>query len=235
MVTKMMNLLYKEWKLCTNTQIYIMMFLGFLVVIPNYPIFVVPIFLMSVIPQLFAIGRATNDIFYTVTLPIKRKDVVKSKILFLSSLEIIFIFVTLIALIFSIYMSNNRIAVDEGINGVTSLLPGNSTGMDANIAIIGIYFLTFGIFNLFMFPLYYKNPNRLLIPFLLGSFISIVFAGGLSSLLAFIPFLAEYFDALTIDNWYIQLGFTALCILIFLLLNFISLKISQKHFEKIDI
>ena len=53
----MKNLLYKEWKLCMNPQAYIFMFFGFFALIPDYPLFIIPVFFLSSIPTIVAFAK----------------------------------------------------------------------------------------------------------------------------------------------------------------------------------
>ncbi len=214
-----------------NPQAWIFLFFGAAALIPQYPLSILPIFIMSSIPGTISFSKEANDIFYTATLPIKRNDIVKSKILFYASLEIAYILISCIFICISYFLMKNGVFKnDDG-----SIYATNSTSMNPNIAIVGVYFITFAVFNIVFFPWWYKNPDKYTISFFVAMFAGAFVSGLLGSLLVYIPNINEYFNNVTSDNWYIQLIFTSLSIVIFALLNLFIIKICQKRFNKVDI
>lgn len=213
-------------------QSWIFMFFGLIVLVPNYPLVVSLIFLLSAIPPIIAFGKEANDLFYTSCLPIRKKDVVKSKIGFIVSYQLVYLLITAIALIASFFIYSQDII---GADGNVALPKGNSTGMDANIAIIGVFLLTFGIFNILFFPWYYSHPDKFTLPFFVSMLIASLLAVVLGCALPFFPVVGELFDAVTSSNWQIQLAFTLGSAVIFAVLTYFTYKLSVKNFIKIDI
>lgn len=228
----MKNLLYKEWKLSMTPQSWIFLIMVGMVFIPDYPIIIPGVFALSAIPQMIAFSKEANDILFTATLPIKRNEVPKSKILFVISYELLFLLLIIICLIPAGYLySHFSTATDvEG-----NFLYGNNAGMDANIAVVGIYLLTFAVNNFIFFPWYYKHPDKFTVPFFVSFIIASLFGCAIYFALGFMPFTKDIFDALTIDNWYYQLIFTVCSGLIFVGLSFLTIRLSVKHFAKVDI
>ena len=107
--------------------------------------------------------------------------------------------------------------------------------MTANITIFGIYFIVFGIYNLIFCPWWYKKPEKFTAPFFVAMIVSTMISAILGTTVLYIPFLDTYFNAVTYNNWYFQLIFLVVSFGLFVLLNFIATKISQKKFQKIDI
>lgn len=233
----MKNLLYKELKLCMNPQAYIFLFFGCFTLMPSYPLYIIPIFFMSSISSIIAFAKEANDIFYTATLPIKRSDVVKSKVLFFATIETIFIALTSVFMIISILLSKYVPGYADGgsASGEVVSTSKNSTGMTANITIFGIYFIVFGIYNLIFCPWWYKKPEKFTAPFFVAMIVSTMISAILGTTVLYIPFLDTYFNAVTYNNWYFQLIFLVVSFGLFVLLSFIATKISQKKFQKIDI
>ncbi len=227
----MKNLLYKEWRLCMNPQTWIFLFFGLFAIIPQYPLSVLPIFLMSCVSTLIVNGKDANDIFYTASLPIKRDDVVKGKVLFFASLEVVFVLIAGIFIFLSYFLMKNGVFKnDDG-----SIYTNNITSMNPNIAIIGVYFLTFGIYNIIFCPWWYKNPDKFTAPFFVAMIVGACVSSFFGSALIYIPKMGEYFNNVTSENWYIQLIFTLSSFVIFILLNLLTIKLSQKRFSKVDI
>ena len=81
----MKALLYKEFKLAMHPICYLFIFLfPFMVLIPNYPLAVGFIYILSCYPILFLganKGQQSNDLLFSTLLPIRKKDIVNSKII----------------------------------------------------------------------------------------------------------------------------------------------------------
>lgn len=227
----MKNLLYKEWKLCMNPQAYIFMFFGFFALIPDYPLFIIPVFFLSSIPTIVAFAKEANDIFYTATLPIKRNDVPKSKIIFFASIELAFILISGVFIFISYLLMKYQIIP----NGDGTFYTKNSTGMNPNITVFGIYLITFGLFNLIFCPLWYRKPEKFALAYFTALFISMIGACILGTLPLIFTDVDKYFNLLTNDNWYFQLIFLVISIGIFILLNYLAIILSRKKFKKLDI
>ncbi|MFA7111725.1 MAG: hypothetical protein WC174_05105, partial [Bacilli bacterium] len=157
---------------------------------------------------------------------------VKSKITFILSYELLFLLLVIICLVPSgILYATKSLNVDPEGNPIY----GNSAGMDANIALVGIYLLIYAIHNIIFFPWFYKHPDKFTVPFFTAFIVASVLGCLIYFTLGFIPATATIFDALTSTNWYYQLIFTAGCTLIFVLLTILTYKLSIKHFSKVDI
>ena len=68
----MLKLLYKEFRLCAHPTLYIFIFMGVLILIPDYPYCVV--FLFGCLAPFITLynGRENHDAFYTSFLPVKK-------------------------------------------------------------------------------------------------------------------------------------------------------------------
>ena len=77
----MSNLLYKEWHLAVHSVVYLFLLIGALLLVPAYPYGM--IFFFGCLGLYFTsqFARENSDAFYTATLPIKKRHVVKSKCL----------------------------------------------------------------------------------------------------------------------------------------------------------
>lgn len=140
----MKNLLYKEFRLVLHPTTLIFLALSAMLLIPNYPYCVV--FFYTCLGVFFTClsGRENHDIFYTVSLPIRKRDMVKAR----------FAYVALIQL------AQMVIAVPFALLRAQLGLGGNAAGLDANIALFGVAFILLGVFNYVFFTHYYKAPDK---------------------------------------------------------------------------
>ena len=83
----MKELLKKEFVLAMHPTAPIFLVLSAMLLIPNYPYYVVFFYTGLAIFFTCLNGRENHDIAYTVQLPVKKSDVVKSRFLFVLVLE----------------------------------------------------------------------------------------------------------------------------------------------------
>jgi hypothetical protein len=151
----MKNLLYKEFKLAAHPTTYIFLALCAMMLIPRYPGYAEFMYVCLSIFFVFLAGRENKDIFYTVLLPVRKRDVVKARCWMIAIIELVMI---VISVPFAILA--NRISPDHG----------NLAGIDANVAFFGLIFGFFAVFNLTFFPIFYRTSTKV------G--ISLAFGGG---------------------------------------------------------
>ena len=146
----MKKLLYKEMKLSANPLSYWFIAFSAMTMIPRYPILVGSFFICLGIFYTYQQIREYDDITYTVMLPVKKKDVVTAKYLFVLFIE--FISFILCALITIIRMSS----LGNAAPYVTNPL------MNANAAYLGYVMIVFAVFNSIFLAGFFKGflPNR---------------------------------------------------------------------------
>lgn len=215
----MRNLLYKEWKLAFHPAAAMFWALSAMLMIPNYPYYVVFFYTTLGLFFICLTGRENNDQYFTVTLPVKKRDVVKARILFAMMIEAVQM---LVAVPFVILRQK--------------LLPmGNVVGMDANIALFAFAFLLFGIYHLVFFPRYYRRPEKVGTAFVIGSIVFgllIVIAEVLTHV---VPFIRDRLD--TPDPSFLGEKLAALAVgaALYLLLSWLAYRIAARDFERLDL
>lgn len=149
----MYKLLKKEFTLCMNFQLIMFTLLGLVMSwIPSYPHYVGPFYLTVGIGTLFTFNMVNHDIFYTATLPVKKNDVIKARIIFICTLEIfVTLFSTILSVIFFHFMG------DE-----------NKAGINANTAYMGLQLFLYSVYNMVFIGPAYKKPEKPIVPFFLG-------------------------------------------------------------------
>ena len=214
-----MKLLKKEFKLCLHPTGPLFLMLCTMILIPNYPYAVSFFYVTLGVFFICLTGRENHDAAFTVALPVTRKQIVQGRILMVCCLEML----DLLAVGLMLWV--------KSLIGYTP----NQAGMDANIALLGEGFIVFGLFNLLFFPNWYRNINKVGVPFLLASaavFVYIVLA--IVSTYA-IPFVRDCLD--TQDPAFLKekLLFIAAALLLFLCAMWLSMKASVKRFERVDL
>lgn len=213
----MKNLLYKEFALALHPTSLMFLALSAMLMIPNYPYYVTFFYTTLGIFFISISGRENKDIFYTMLLPIRKKDIVSARFALVIVLEILQI---LTAAIF--------IFIKNLIN-----MPENLVGIEANIAFIGLSLVMLGIFNLVFLTSYYKNPDKVGKAFILSN-IAIWLYMIIAEVGVHICPIMKRLDVADFENLTYKLPFFAGGIIFYILLTFISYRISVKRFEALD-
>ncbi|MDD3957762.1 MAG: ABC-2 transporter permease, partial [Candidatus Izemoplasmatales bacterium] len=154
----MKNLLYKEFKLASHPTTYIFLSFSLMFLIPNYPSYIQFLYICMSIFFIFLNGRINQDVFYTVSLPIRKSDVVKARVLMIAIIQLFQVIIAIPIALLSIRMYPE----------------GNLAGIDPNVAFFGFVFIVFSAFNIGFLPLFYRTGYKTGIPFLVGGIASIL-------------------------------------------------------------
>lgn len=213
----MNNLVYKEWKLAIHPTGYIFLLMGGMLLIPNYPYYVAFFYQTLGIFFMFMSGNTTNDIFFTTLLPVRKRDVVKARLGTMIGLEVLQI---IVAVPFALLRS--KITPAE-----------NLAGMDANIALFGLVFIMFGVFNVVFLPMFYRTAYKTGTPFMLAiSAMSTVIISA-ELVIQFTPSLKQALD--TTGYTLMQMIVLTVGMLIFALLNAVAYRQAACAFERLDL
>ncbi len=215
----MKKLLKKELSLCLHPAAVMMLFLSALVLVPNYP-YAVTYFYMTL--GLFFIclgGRENNDVIYSLTLPVAKRDVVTARFALAVLLELL-----LLLLCFAFARLHARILPEP-----------NAAGMDANLALIGEGFLFFGLYHLVFFPSYYRDVNKVGLSFVKGCVFAALFVIADIVLCYTVPLFRDLLDTPDPQQLGTKLVFLGVSLAVYLLTTLLALRISQRRFEAQDI
>lgn len=215
----MRNLLRKELLLSMHPTAPIFLILSMMLIIPNYTYYVV--FFYTGLAVFFTClnGRENNDVFYTLTLPIAKKDIVKSRFAFVILLQLAQI---IIAIPFAIIRQNMPI-------------PGNKVGMNANITLFGISLIMLGLFNYIFFKIYYKDVNKVGTAFAKSTIAITIYIVIAETCVHVLPFVRDYLN--TKDPQYLAYKLIVLAtgIIMYAFLTFVVYRKSVKAFEAFDL
>ncbi len=226
----MKALLYKEFKLAMHPICYLFIFLfPFMVLIPNYPLAVGFIYILSCYPILFLganKGQQSNDLLFSTLLPIRKKDIVKARIITISIIH--FTFIILMSALYPIALKiNNSIIIPS--EETTSV----GLGLNAFVSVLGIAIIGYSIADLIFFPIYYKHGKSIVMSTLLTILGFIVYLAIFTIVIPYIPGASFYNNFLSgnIGYQFIVLGVS---LIIYLLLHIAIYKISSNRLEKVD-
>lgn len=209
----------KEFTLARHPTSMLFILLSSMLLIPNYPYFVIFFYNCLGIFFICLTGRENKDINYTMLLPVQKKAIVKARILMAAALEVAQIIVAAPFIL---------------LRG--SLIPaGNAVGLDANTTLLGMGFVFFGIFNFTFFTGYYKDVNKVGMSFLLGSIATTVFMLIVETAVHIVPFARDVLDMKDPKYMGSKLVVLLIGILCFAGLTLLAGKKSVRSFEKLDL
>lgn len=217
----MKNLIYKEFTLATPLLTFL--FLGFSVMafIPGYPILCGAFFVCFGIFQGYQYSRESEDITYSVLLPVKKTDVVKAKFIAAILVQMVaFALLTIFTLIRMTFLSDAVVYVQNALMG-------------ANLVFLGLVLLIFAIFNWVFIGGFFKTAYKYGKPFV--SFIVLCF------LVIIVAEALHHFPGMgwmnTLDYSNLDLQMTVLLCAggVYVAVTILSCRVSQKRFEKIDL
>lgn len=217
----MKNILYKEFRLAVHPTGFLFLAMPLMLLIPNYPYYVAYFYMTLALFFTCLSGRENHDIAYTMTLPVRKRDLVRGRMTAAVVLEVA-----------EILLSVPMILLRSGLD-----MPGNAAGMDANTAMLGVALGMLGGFNLVFFTKYYRNPNQVGVPFIAGSalFFGMIAVATVLEVSPLVPFVRDKLD--TPDPQFMAEKLLVLAggILLFAGLTLLSMKKAEKTFEKIDL
>ena len=213
------KLLKKELSLCLHPAAVLMVFLGALVLAPNYP-YAVTFFYMTLGVFFICLeGRENHDVTFTMTLPVAKGDVVTARFLFVVLLELLQLLVVAAFLVLR-----------------ARILPvPNAAGMDANLTLLGEGFLFFGLYHLVYFPSYYRDVSKVGSSFVKACIFSFLFVAVDIVLCYTLPLFRDVLDTPDPQHMGEKLAFFFAGLVCWLLFTLLALRISRRRFERLDI
>lgn len=212
----MKALLYKEWKLIINPLFLLVPLFSVLILIPQWVFFVALLyFCFMSAPNLFTLSKTYNEVYFSASQPVRRRDIVKARVLTLVGLEALQILVAAVCVAARLlWMRQPNFFIDP------------------NLAFLGLNFVMFGLFNLVLLPMFYTTGYKIAMPVVLATAAAVVFAAAVELGVTFVPFV-RVFDGMRTTWVHIAalLGGAAL----FAGMNWIAYRVSAARFEKIDL
>ena len=215
----MKNLLYKEFHLDFHPSFFFFLLFGALLLIPSWPYFIAFGYTFIIINNLFVIGRSNKDVLFTASLPIRKKDVVRSRVYAVAVFELLQI----------------AVAVPFAIMNNTFYPEGNMAGTNVNFAFFGFVLILYGLFNLVFLPGFYKTAYKSGLPIIIGILVATAFAIAVTTAVLVIPTLSSALNGLGAENLACQLPVLAAGAALFILFTHLAFRLSAARFEKVDL
>ena len=111
----------------------------------------------------------------------------------------------------------------------------NVVGMEANIALLGLGLLMFGVFHVIFFSVYYRNPNKVGKAFLLGSVGEAVYMVAAETLAHAVPVFRDCIDTMGMEYVQYKLIVLVAGAVGYVWLTLVSYKKAQRTFERLDL
>ena len=215
----MKQLMKKEISLAVHPTSWLFLGLSAMVLIPNYPFYV--IFFYTGLGMFFTClsGRENQDVLFSLLLPVSRRQVVRSRFTTVVLLE-------LMQLLLTGLFSLLRRALPLGEN---------AAGMEANLALLGLSLVVMALGHGAFFRVYYKNVQRVGVAFLWCSAVEFAAIGILEVMAHTVPLFLDRLD--TQDPAFLteKLLVLALGIVLYGLLTFLSYRRAVRDFEQQDL
>lgn len=218
----MINMLKKEFTLCLHPTAILFMFLAFLVFVPNYPYEVIFFFSGLSIFFICLTARENGDVAFSCFLPVKKSCVPISRILMTVILQCSLILITTAA-----------VAIKEATFPAEMQI--NLAGSMANLAFLGFGAFILGVFNIIFFPIHFKSPDKVGVPFVLASAAIFVIIAILITLRWTVPFFSQTLCTVDPENIGSKIIVLAIGVCLYTLLTLGAAWLSVKRFEKVDI
>lgn len=217
----MKNLLTKELRLTATILSYLFILFAVMTLIPGYPILVGAFFICLGIFYSFQLGRENNDILFTVLLPVEKSDAVRAKYLFT-------VFIQIAGFVLAFVLTIIRMAALS-----TAPVYATNPMMNANPAYLGWMVIVFTLFNTVFLGGFFKTAylyGKPFVTFCIIAFIWIVIVETLHH----IPELTWLNDTAALTDgrhWLILI----VCLVIYVLVTWLSCKKSIKRFDEVDL
>ena len=215
----MRNLLRHELKLVAHPTNWIFLALSAMLLIPNYPYYVVFFYGCLGFQFTFTDARENQDLLFLSLLPLGKRDLVKSRFL----LVILF---QLAQMLVCVPFAALRQALPLG---------GNAAGMDAGIALFALALPMLGIFNWVFLGSFFRRPAKVGTAFLKGCLALVLYMVPAEAATFVLPFFRDCLD--TPDPMHLGAKLAALAVgaALYLLLNVLAFRDCVKAFERVDL
>jgi hypothetical protein len=216
----MKTLLYKEFKLAAHPTTYLFLALCTMMLIPRYPGYAEFMYVCLSIFFIFLAGRENKDIFYTVLLPVRKRDVVKARCLMVALIELV-----QIALSVPFAILSNRISPDHG----------NMAGIDLNVAFFGLVFIFMSVFNIVFFPIFYRSAQKVGISLAVGGGAILLYYFAVEMLVWIPSPVSTFLDTLAPEMMVKHLPILLAGMAVWVLTWILTYNRSAANFEKVDL
>ena len=226
----MKALLYKELRLAMHPICYVFIALfPLMILIPSYPLGIGFIYILACYPILFLganKGQQSNDLLYSVLLPVRKKDIVKARIATVILMQVTYMI--LMSALYPLARIVNAAIAQSASKPEELVIPG--LGLNSFVLLLAIGIVGYAIADLIFFPIYYKKGKSIVMSTLFTIIGFVIYIGIFTIGLPYVPGLEIMNDM----HLGIQLAILGGAILISFLFHLLVYRISSKRLEKVD-
>ena len=215
--------LAKEFRLVVHPSTYVLALLGALVLIPTW--MYGAIFIYGVLVAFFngMNAREMRDMSYSFSLPMSRREMVRARIAAMMVIEAVMVAIMLVFVLLREPLGINAIAQGQDL-----------VGMPANLFLVGFGMVIFGVFNAAFYPLYYRNPMKVGVPFMVACLPAAVVLVTLEAL-PYLPFpWCVMFATVGMEGIGVQLIGLAAGAVVFVLGSLLAMHLATRTFTSYD-
>lgn len=231
----MKNLFYKEFKLSLHPLCYFLIaILSLEALSPGVPGGINFLYSTVVYTMLFiGVNKAasTNDLFYTLNLPIRKKDVVKARLLSVGFLQTVMFVLTFIFLLITELVFTPQIMEKNPNQLINSL---SAIGASQGISFLGVGLMIYSFADIAYFLIYYRTGKSIILATLISPLVALAGAFLFDVLPAYIFGL----EALTVGgqnaNYLLQFAFLLVGAGLYAISRIIIVNKCSKFLEKLD-
>lgn len=217
----MKQLLYKEWKLCAHPTMYLFPALAAMLLIPSYPYYVAFIYTALSVFFVFQTGRENDDVFFSATLPVRKRDIVKARCGLIAIVELLQV---LVAIPFAILGA--KINPNPG---------GNMAGIEANAAFFGLVLAMYALFNGLYLHVFYESGYKSGKALLIAGSSMFAFIGAAEILVQAVPSVKAVLDTWSPEGLPVRIAVLVAGIAVYALGMIATCRDAGDRFEKVDL
>ena len=217
----MKSLLYKEFRLAKHQTMYMFLFFGAMLLIPNYPYYVAFFYTCLAVFFVFLTGRENKDVYYTVCQPVRKRDIVRARCTMVAIFQLASLLLAVPFAVLSVRINPHA--------------AGNMVGIEPNVAFFGLVLVMFALFNAIFFPIFYKDAVSVGRAFLWSSIALFLYIILAEALLYILPDAKAYLDTAEASAQLRQLPVLLAGMLVYALAMVVVYRRSAALFEKVDL
>ncbi len=212
----MNNLLRKEFGLTIHPMYVGAAFIfGALAMIPQWPYLIIPFYFCWVtVPTLMGRLKTNKDNQFSALLPVPRRTVVAARVTSFSILELLHV-----------------IAAGIGSAVHLAVFGPENFALQLGLGYLGVCLVIYGVFNVVLFPMYYRTAEKFGLPLILAIVVSAVVASAAEVLVG----VSEPVAAVLENR--VAAGVPALLggVIVFVLLGYVAFRVSAKRYETVQL
>ena len=172
-------------------------------------------------------GQQSNDLLYSVLLPIRKRDIVLARMMTVILMQ--FTFIVIVSCLYPLALALNN-AAREASPELTDI----GLGLSGYVSVVAITIVSYALADIIYFPIYYRKGKSIVLSTLLMIFGTAIFLTVFTVIIPYIPGCEGYKTLLCDSGVGIQFAFLGGALVIYALIHFVTYKISAKRLELVD-